>query len=63
MTKYGLLILIYFLSLPRILHAQDNYPRDYFSAPLEGPLVVIGTFGEIRADHFHMNGRLTTGHS
>ena len=28
--------------------AQDNY-----AAPLRGPLLVTGTFGELRSDHYH----------
>lgn len=29
------------------------YPRDYFQAPLDIPLVLSGTFGELRSNHFH----------
>ncbi|MBK6837642.1 MAG: hypothetical protein IPG90_04685 [Bacteroidetes bacterium] len=34
------------------LQAQD-YPQNYFSSPLDTPLTLVGTFGEIRDDHFH----------
>lgn len=30
-----------------------HYPRDYFQLPLDIPLRVSGTFGELRTNHFH----------
>jgi len=33
--------------------AQSNYPQDYFRSPLDIPLVLSGTFGELRTNHFH----------
>lgn len=40
--------------LPAILFAQDyDYPKDYFRPPLEIPLYLSGTFGELRSNHFH----------
>ncbi|MDY7395427.1 M23 family metallopeptidase [Aureibaculum sp. 2210JD6-5] len=33
--------------------AQANYPKDYFRSPLEVPLILSGTFGELRTNHFH----------
>ncbi|MDC6384529.1 M23 family peptidase [Flagellimonas taeanensis] len=41
-----------FLIAP-ILHAQEKYPKDVFRSPLEIPLVLAGTFGELRSNHFH----------
>jgi hypothetical protein len=35
------------------LISQNPYPQDYFSSPLEVPLVLSGTFGELRSNHFH----------
>ena len=35
------------------LNAQNNYPQDYFSSPLEVPLILSGTFAELRSNHFH----------
>ena len=32
---------------------QNNYPQDYFSAPLDIPLQLSGNFGEMRPNHFH----------
>ena len=36
-----------------LLNSQSNYPTDYFVKPLEIPLVLSGTFGELRSNHFH----------
>ena len=33
--------------------AQTNYPQDYFRNPLDIPIVLSGTFGELRTNHFH----------
>ena len=35
------------------LFAQPQVPQDYFESPLEVPLVLSGTFGELRSNHFH----------
>lgn len=35
------------------LYSQENYPKNYFVNPLEIPLVLSGTFGELRSNHFH----------
>ncbi len=34
-------------------YTQTKYPKDYFSKPLEIPLILSGTFGELRSNHFH----------
>lgn len=34
-------------------YAQNNYPQDYFRSPLEIPLLLSGTFAELRSNHFH----------
>ena len=33
--------------------AQNNYPQDYFENPLEIPMILAGTFAELRSNHFH----------
>ncbi len=33
--------------------SQKKYPKDYFRSPLEIPIVLSGTFGELRSNHFH----------
>ncbi len=32
---------------------SDQYPQDYFTSPVAGSLVLSGSFGELRANHFH----------
>ncbi|MEX6625294.1 M23 family metallopeptidase [Tenacibaculum salmonis] len=34
-------------------NAQKQYPRNYFSPPLRIPIILSGTFGELRSNHFH----------
>ena len=48
--KIALIIILNFVGL---LHAQIKYPTNYFMKPLEIPLVLSGTFGELRSNHFH----------
>ena len=48
--RYTLLLI--FLSLS-FLHAQKEYPEDAFRPPLDIPLLLSGTFGELRSNHFH----------
>lgn len=33
--------------------SQKEYPTDYFRSPLDIPIVLSGTFGELRSNHFH----------
>ncbi len=35
------------------LFSQATYPTDYFEKPLGIPLILSGTFGELRSNHFH----------
>ncbi|MDP2069698.1 MAG: M23 family metallopeptidase [Lutibacter sp.] len=32
---------------------QNTYPTNYFGSPLDIPLILSGTFGELRPNHFH----------
>ncbi|MCM2302042.1 MAG: M23 family metallopeptidase [Flavobacteriaceae bacterium] len=57
MKKYSLLIL---MSLNINLFAQTNYPSDYFGVPMDIPLLVSGTFGELRENHLHSGIDLKT---
>ena len=41
------------LLFPLFSNAQYNLPEDYFDDPLQVPLVLAGTFGELRSNHFH----------
>lgn len=44
-------VLFFFFS-SRLL-AQSEIPQDYFDDPLEVPVALAGTFGELRSNHFH----------
>lgn len=44
----ALLLLVSILS-----QAQENYPQDAFRPPLDIPIILAGTFGELRSNHFH----------
>lgn len=43
----------FLLLLSSTLFAQVDYPKNYFSSPLEIPLQLSGNFGELRPNHFH----------
>ncbi|TRO63301.1 M23 family metallopeptidase [Christiangramia sabulilitoris] len=42
-----------FLVLFTTIQAQNTIPQDYFQNPLDIPIVLAGTFGELRSNHFH----------
>ncbi len=42
-----------FLFLSIGIQAQENYPKDTFRSPMDIPLILAGTFGELRSNHFH----------
>ncbi len=46
------LIILFFISSFHAL-GQENYPKDAFRSPLDIPLILAGTFGELRSNHFH----------
>ena len=41
-----------FLCFPLFVLSQD-YPQDYFQSPLDIPIDLSGSFGELRGNHFH----------
>jgi hypothetical protein len=43
---------LFLLSVLSII-GQEKYPLDTFRSPLDIPLVLAGTFGELRSNHFH----------
>jgi len=47
-TFTGILLLLCALVL-----GQDNYPQDAFRSPMDIPLILAGSFGELRSNHFH----------
>jgi len=46
-------ILLAFLLMSPLVFAQKNHPKDYFISPMDVPLHMSGTFGELRNNHFH----------
>ena len=44
---------VFLFCFSAVLLAQSNVPKDYFKNPLDVPLVLSGTFGELRSNHFH----------
>ncbi|TXD49097.1 M23 family metallopeptidase [Polaribacter sp. IC073] len=45
--------LLLLLLIPFLSFSQEKYPKDYFQNPLKIPLILSGTFGELRSNHFH----------
>jgi len=43
-----------------LCNSQSPYPQDYFKSPLDIPLVLSGTFAELRSNHFHSGLDLKT---
>ena len=46
-------LFVSFLCLFLKSFSQEDIPQDYFESPLEIPLILSGTFGELRSNHFH----------
>lgn len=46
--------------LVSVMAAQEKYPQNTFQPPLQIPLILAGTFGELRQDHFHAGVDLKT---
>jgi hypothetical protein len=42
------ILLIHFLCF-----SQEKHPKDYFIEPLDIPILLSGSFGELRSNHFH----------
>lgn len=53
---------LFFIALvfSSLAYSQKKYPKDYFSPPLKIPIVLSGTFGELRSNHFHSGIDLKT---
>ena len=47
------LILFLFFLASFSINSQNVYPQDYFQNPLDGTLILAGTFAELRPNHFH----------
>jgi hypothetical protein len=47
------ILLLSLLLLHLLSYSQEKYPQNYFSDPLEIPILLSGSFGELRSNHFH----------
>ena len=50
---YRAFLILIVLCFATTAKAQDNYPQDAFRSPMDIPLILAGTFGELRSNHFH----------
>jgi len=46
-------LFLFLLFLSSLSFSQKKHPKNYFQNPLNVPLVLSGTFGELRSNHFH----------
>ncbi|MCX6276686.1 MAG: M23 family metallopeptidase [Bacteroidetes bacterium] len=62
MKKILLFFLLILLTVPfQIICAQKNESKDYFRSPVNFPITMAGSFGEIRRNHFHSGIDIRTG--
>ena len=47
------ILLLLLLLVPAASNAQKEYPGEYFRSPMDIRLLLSGTFGELRSNHFH----------
>lgn len=47
------LLFLSFSLITSIYFSQEKYPTNFFRPPLDIPLILSGTFGELRSNHFH----------
>lgn len=54
-TLYAMRTILFslFCCLALSMSGQEAYPVDVFRSPLDIPIVLAGTFGELRSNHFH----------
>jgi len=46
-------LFLIFVLFSTLVSGQEKYPQDAFRSPLDIPLILAGTFGELRSNHFH----------
>ncbi|PVX52593.1 peptidase M23-like protein [Balneicella halophila] len=46
-------LIIFFTLASFAITSGQNFPKDYFSAPLDIPMYLSGNFGELRSNHYH----------
>ncbi|NND72769.1 MAG: M23 family metallopeptidase [Rhodothermales bacterium] len=52
-TSQILTVVVAFAAVPGFSGHDSPYPQDYFESPLEIPLLLSGSFAELRSNHFH----------
>ena len=52
-TIIAFLLIVFILFSSIEIEAQNKYPQKYFRSPIDFPIVLTGTFGELRTNHFH----------
>lgn len=52
MPNYFIASFFVFLSVS-VFGQSNKYPQDYFRKPMDIPIILSGTFGELRGNHFH----------
>jgi hypothetical protein len=60
MARFFISIILFFL-FASISYSQNPYPIDEFISPVEVPIKLSGTFGELRSNHFHSGIDIKTG--
>ncbi len=45
--------LLFFILFTIAIQSQETYPQDTFGSPMDIPIILAGTFGELRSNHFH----------
>ncbi|TVZ51823.1 M23 family metallopeptidase [Dokdonia sp. Hel_I_53] len=53
------LFILFFILVSGIVFCQE-IPKNYFVNPLDGAMIIAGTFGELRSNHFHSGLDLKT---
>ena len=53
MTRAAIVVLILVITGAAVPGGQGNYPTDYFRSPIGIPILLSGTFAELRSNHFH----------
>ncbi len=51
--RLNTIIILLLIGSTLSLIAQERYPQNYFKSPFNFPLVLSGSFGELRSNHFH----------
>ncbi|MDC7996181.1 M23 family metallopeptidase [Altibacter sp. HG106] len=47
------IFMLLFLLASALVQSQEQLPQNYFQNPLDIPLILSGSFGELRSNHFH----------